>query len=144
MPTLSRWFVKTGLVYFVASLLTGVWLVVAPHIDAPAVLLTLQPVYFHLFLMGWVSHMIIGVSHWFFPRSKKGAPRGNESLGWFSYASINVGLVLRGFSEPLVLTAPGGTAVAILVISAILQWSGSMAYVMMIWPRVRPRQMRES
>ena len=62
MPTLARWFVKTALAYFVAALLIGVGLMLRPVLNLSPQVASLQPVYFHLLMVGWVSHLICGSS----------------------------------------------------------------------------------
>jgi hypothetical protein len=69
MPRLTRWFVKTALVYLVAALF--VWVVEAAQtvLNLPLVIATVQPTYLHLFTVGWITQMIFGVAYWMFPRA---------------------------------------------------------------------------
>jgi len=55
MPALARWFVRTALVYLVAALLAGVALMLGPVLNLPPAISALQPVYFHLLMVGWVT-----------------------------------------------------------------------------------------
>ena len=48
MPLLTRWFVKSALVYLTVSLLVGVALTAQRAGRLPAVVEALMPVYFHL------------------------------------------------------------------------------------------------
>lgn len=64
MPPLSRWFVRTALVYFVAALITGVALMLRLVVNLPPEVAALQPVYFHLLMVGWVSQLIFGRILW--------------------------------------------------------------------------------
>jgi len=91
MPTLSRWFVKTALVYFVAALLTGVALMLRLVLELPPEVAALQPVYFHLLMVGWVSQLIFGVVYWMFPKYTPDKPRGSERLGWWPLNLCNSG-----------------------------------------------------
>ena len=66
MPLLSRCFLKTAMVYFVASSCLGGYLLVAvglQHAASPV----WQPVYWHLLLVGWLMQLIFGVAFWMFP-----------------------------------------------------------------------------
>ncbi len=101
----------------------------------------LTPVYFHLFLVGWLTQLIIGVAHWMFPKFSREQPRGIEPLLWATYICINVGLLLRVVAEPLLAQAaqPGGFWGWILVLSAVLQWFGGLFFVINTWPRVKER-----
>jgi hypothetical protein len=58
MPPLTRWFIKAGLVYFVAALLVGMVLAAQAVWNLPRIATTLGPVYFHLFMVGWVTQLI--------------------------------------------------------------------------------------
>jgi len=103
MPTLSRWFIKSGLIYFVLSLLLGIGLKVQPEVTFFSLLAYFTPVYYHLLVIGWITQIIMGVSHWMFPRFSKENPRGYELPGWLAFACLNLGLIMRIFSEPFVL-----------------------------------------
>lgn len=80
MPPLTRWFIKTGLIYFVAALLVGVLLMLQSVVELPSIVAALTPVYFHLFMVGWVAQLIFGITYWLFPTYTKEQPRGNEQL----------------------------------------------------------------
>jgi len=129
---LTRWFIKTALVYFILALIAGI-------ISAVSNLPGLFPVYIHLLVEGWITLLIIGVVIWMFPKYSRELPRGNEKLGWTSYILLNTGLVLRLVSEPLntLGEAPESLWGVLLVISAILQWLGGMAFVVNTWSRVK-------
>jgi cbb3-type cytochrome oxidase subunit 1 len=139
MPTLTRWFVKASLVYFVAALLAGVTLALRPVLDLPGYLNALGPVYFHLFMVGWVSQLIFGVVYWMFPKYTSEKPRRSERLAWATWGLINLGLVLRSFGEPLVAAQPQAGYGWILAASAILQWLAGLAFVANTWGRVKER-----
>nr|MBI2905628.1 hypothetical protein [Chloroflexota bacterium] len=78
MPTLTRWFIKTALVYLVVALLVGALFVMRNLIDLPPIVGALGPVYFHLFMVGWVTQLIVGVAYWMFPKFSMEKPRGSE------------------------------------------------------------------
>jgi hypothetical protein len=138
VPTLTRWYLKTALVYFIAALLAGVALQARPALDLPSAIVVLNPVYFHLLMVGWVTQLIFGVVYWMFPRYSKEQPRGNEKLAWATYGLLNVGLFLRVLGEPLV--ALGQTAWApLLAASALLQLAAGWAFVANTWGRVKER-----
>lgn len=131
MPTLTRWMIKTSLLYLVLALLVA--LAQAGGLRLP----NLTPVYFHLFLVGWVSLLIFGVVFWMFPKFSPAQPRGSLALGWATYALINAGLILRVMGETL---APRLPALGwLLVLSAVLQWLGGAAFVLNTWPRVKEK-----
>jgi len=139
MPLLTRWFIKSSFIYLVlalgaASILTTrfVW-------TLPPVLAALSPVYFHLFMVGWVTQIIFGVVYWMFPKYNTEKPHASEGLWWATFWLLNVGLVLRVLSEPLLTVWPSvlwGGAVAM---SAVLQWLAGIGFVVNTWVRVKER-----
>jgi hypothetical protein len=138
MPPLTRAFIKAALVYFVAALLVGVAIAVPGLAALPAVG-ALVPVYFHLFMVGWVTQLIFGVSLWMFPRHSKERPRGDERLAVLALVALNAGLCLRAAAEPARAVSPRAFWGWLLALSAALQWLGGVAYVANIWTRVKER-----
>lgn len=138
MPPVTRWFIKSGLLYFIAAMVMGLLLVLPSSFPLPAPVRTMTPTYFHMLMVGWVTQLIFGVAFWMFPTVGHGAQkRGDERPVYASFWLLNVGLALRVLAEPLNSTSPGGVWGWLLVVSALLQWLAALAYVVHIWPRVR-------
>lgn len=141
MPTLTRYWIKAGFINFASALVLAVLIQLSSIIDLPSFIPALNPVYFHLFLVGWITQIIMGVSFWMFPPLNKDQPRGIEILGWFSFGCINAGLIFRIVGEPLVYLDPSSVWRWLLVVSALLQWMGGMFYIAHIWRRVKGKQL---
>jgi len=139
MPTLTRWYIKSALFYLVVALLLALLLALPTTVNLPLFIRFMNPVYFHLFLVGWVTQMIFGVIYWMFPIITRVQPRGNVQIGWLSYFLLNVGLLLRLIAEPLVALQPAPGLGWILVVSAVLQWSGIVLFIYLAWPRVKEK-----
>jgi|SRR5450759_499689 heme/copper-type cytochrome/quinol oxidase subunit 1 len=139
MPPLTRYFIKTALIYFVAALLIGVLLLARSAIDLPVEIAALSPVYFHLLMVGWVTQLIFGMLFWLLPKYSKERPRGNERLVWVAYILVNVGLVLRIIGEPIVSIKPEWGFGWMLMLSALLQLIGGWAFISNAWSRVKER-----
>jgi hypothetical protein len=139
MPALTRWFIKSGLVYFVGALLLGMALAMPAVFAVPSAVIVLGPVYFHFLMVGWLAQLIFGVVYWMFPRYSKEKPRGSESLGWATYGLLNIGLVLRTFGEPLHALQPAAGWGWVLALSAVLQWLAGVAFVLNTWARVKEK-----
>ncbi|MCP4426987.1 MAG: hypothetical protein GY803_21055, partial [Chloroflexi bacterium] len=60
MPSLTRWYIKSALVYLVSALLLALVLALPDTINLPSFIRFMNPAYFHLFLVGWVTQMIFG------------------------------------------------------------------------------------
>jgi hypothetical protein len=139
MPRLTRYFIKTALIYLAAALLLGLLLALRSTVDLPAELLALSPVYFHLFMVGWIAQLIFGMLFWMLPKYSKEKPRGHEQLAWTAYILINVGLILRVIGEPLNAVRSDLGASWLLALSVLLQLIGGWAFIVAAWPRVKER-----
>jgi hypothetical protein len=138
MPPLTRWFVKTSFIYFALALILGLLLALQPIFNL-GVVSSLFPIYIHLLVFGWLSQLIFGVVFWMFPIYSKEKPRRSESLGWWTYILINVGLILRAIAEPINSITPNPIVGWILVISAIIQFLAGLAFVINTWGRVKEK-----
>lgn len=139
MPDLTRWLIKTGFIYLAAALSLGVLLAVPQNVALPALIRRMTPAYFHLFLVGWVTQIILGVIYWMFPIITRANPRGNERLGWAGYALLNGGLLLRVALEPLPASEMARGWGWLLAASALMQWVAAVIWVVLAWPRVKER-----
>ena len=139
MPLLTRLFIKAGLLYLVVALLMGSLLLARPVFDLPSSIAALNPVYLHLFMVGWVTQLIIGIVFWMFPKFSREKPRGNEKLAWAVFFLLNAGLLLRAVGEPLNALNPAAGAGWMLVLSALLQWAAGMGFIANTWARVKER-----
>jgi hypothetical protein len=139
MPTLTRWYVKSALVFFIAALFIGLAQSVGGFLGGSPLLSALGPVYFHLFMVGWITQLIFGIVFWMFPKYSLERPRGSERLGWGVFILINAGLVLRAFGEPLNSLSPGSIWGWLLGASAIFQWLAGLGFVANTWARVKER-----
>ena len=137
MPLLTRWLIKTSLIYLALGLLAGVWQAVGaalPAIWAPP---GLRVVMVHLLAVGWLTLLIFGVALWMFPKFSQQKPRGPEWLGWAGYGLLNAGLVLR-LAWHIAAAEPAASIWGwALVASAVLQWLGGLAFAAAAWGRVK-------
>lgn len=137
MPPLARAYIKTGMLFFIASFVIGALLLLNAAVRLPRVVGALQPVYLHLLMVGWVTQLIFGVVFWMFPKLSREQPRGSERLGWLTYYSLNIGLLLRLIAEPWNSIAPNPVVAWLLPVSATLQLLAGWAFVANSWGRVR-------
>ncbi len=139
MPPLTRLFIKTALAYFMTALLVGLALAANVLFTLPPVVAALNPIYFHLFMVGWVTELIIGVAYWMFPKFTRAQPRGSERLVRITYICLNIGLVLRLIAEPMLSFQTARLWGWLVALSALLQWLAGLTFVVNIWPRVKER-----
>ncbi|HUH98091.1 MAG TPA: hypothetical protein VLZ89_12070 [Anaerolineales bacterium] len=136
MPTLTRWFIKTSFVYLALALIAGLLLAIQSMFDLTA-LGGLFPIYIHLLVFGWLTQLVFGVVFWMFPKYSTEKPRGSEFLGWWTYALLNAGLLLRAIAEPIQSVQPNPITGWTLVISAVIQFLAGLTFVINSWNRVR-------
>lgn len=139
MPPLTRLFIKTALIWLVVALGFALVLVLQYAVTLPTFIGAWGPVYFHLFMVGWVTQLIFGVAYWMFPKFSREQPRGHERLAWAVYWLLNSGLAIRAIAEPLNAVLPGAGWGHWLPVSALLQWVAGIVFVVNTWPRVRER-----
>lgn len=139
MPAVTRWYIKAGLAYLVVALLLGLMLAAPAVVPLPPAIAVWGPVYFHLFMVGWVTQLIFGVVYWMFPRYSREQPRGGERMAVATFALLNIGLVLRAVGEPIHSLWPASTWGAVVALSATLQWAAGMLFVINTWARVKER-----
>jgi hypothetical protein len=139
MPRLTRYFIKTALLYLALALGLGLLLAARAAFDLPAEFAAFSPVFFHVLMVGWAAQLIFGMLFWMLPKYSKEQPRGNEPLAWSAYILINVGLVLRIIGEPMNMVQAEWYLGGLLVVSAVLQLIGGWAFILTAWSRVKER-----
>lgn len=132
MPTITRYFIKAAMLYFVVGLLMAFLLSIKTYVTLPDAVLLLNPTYLHVLVMGWITQLIFGVAYWMFPKYSKDTPRGDERIGWLIFICFNLGLITRIIGEPFSVRW-------LLPVSAVLQFVGVWFFILAVWPRVKER-----
>ena len=132
MPLLTRIFIKTAIICLALALVLGILL-------ASGVTNGLFPVYIHLLVFGWLTQLIFGVVFWMFPKYSVEKPRGSEALGWWTYALLNIGLLLRAIAEPIQSARPNPLGGWMLLLAASLQFLSGVLFVVNSWGRVKEK-----
>jgi hypothetical protein len=139
MHTQARYFIRTALISLLAAFFVGGLVLINQGLALDGRIGLLLPVFYHLLMVGWATQLICGVALWMFPPFSREQPRGNERLGWSTYAMLNSGLLLRVIAEPLHTLHPTPSLGWALALSALLQVLAIWAFVAAIWPRVKGR-----
>ncbi len=135
----ARVFIRTALGWLVVAALVGALLLINQGVVVNPYLATLQPVFYHLLMVGWATQLICGVALWMFPAYTREQPHGDERLGWLVYGGLNAGLALRMVAEPLLAILALPWLGWLLALSALLQAAAIWVFVWLIWPRVKVR-----
>jgi len=140
MPKVTRWFIRAGILYFIAGVALALLSEVPGFTAAPLLL----PVYWHMLVMGWITQVIMGVSIWMFPRKYRDREKRESLLSWLAFWLLNSGLILRFLAEPFIPLIQNSTSITIIILtSSILQVSAVIAYILEIWPRLEPKHKRK-
>jgi len=134
MPTLTRWFLRAAMVHLVAAFALALFLSLPSSGELVG---AWRPVYIHLLVLGWASQVIFGVAYWMFPRRTPLDLNAVPWLGWTCFATLNAGLVVRSLSEPVIAVRASPLAADAAAVAALLQLGAVVAFVVMMWPRVR-------
>lgn len=105
----------------------------------------LAPSHGHMLFIGWFLQFVFGIAFWLLPRKRSpDQPLGyDERLSWLGVGALNMGLMLRIFSEPLERIGQGnGVTISMLFASATLQIVAAVVFVVQLWPRISVRQVR--
>ena len=135
----ARYFIRTALLNLLAAFIVGGLVLANQGLALDSRIGLLLPVFYHLLMVGWSTQLICGVALWMFPPYSREQPRGDERLGWFTYAALNSGLLLRAIFEPVHTLSPAPWSGWALALSALLQVLAIWAFVATIWPRVKGR-----
>jgi hypothetical protein len=139
MPQIVRVYIKAALAYFAIGLLAGFLLAAREALNLSQAINSLSPVYFHIFMVGWVTQLIMGIALWMFPKFTIAEPRGSERVNWAVFYTLNAGLLLRIVAEPLMALNVSGPWGPLLVVSALLQWLAGMGFIANAWRRVKEK-----
>lgn len=135
----ARIYIRTALIYLLLASTVGALLLLNQGLALDGRIGALQPVFYHLLMVGWATQLIGGVALWMFPPYTRAQPRGNETLGWLAYVALNIGLICRVAGEPLLAWGVRDWAALLLAASAILQVAAVWLLVFQLWPRVKGR-----
>jgi hypothetical protein len=150
VPTTARAFVKASILYLGLGALLGAlfflnrWLPLGPALAA------LRVSHVQFLVIGWLTQLILGVAWWLFPPLEMGlrgdgagpvrrgqSQRGSEGLFWITFATLNLGVLLRAVFEPLHTWTGVEAFLALAGLSGIFLLAAALAFVLNMWRRVR-------
>jgi heme/copper-type cytochrome/quinol oxidase subunit 1 len=92
----------------------------------------LLPAHIETLLVGCTVQLIMGVAFWILPRFSHGPRRGNVSLAWIAYWTINLGTLLVSLSP---FTS---TSIPLVLVGRISQFLSALIFILHAWPRIKP------
>lgn len=145
MPYTSRLFIKTGVAYLIVSFAAGAVFLSLEAFGRPvSYVYTIE--HGHAAFVGWLVNTVIGVALWLLPANRARFPRTQgrypEWLARTSFYALNVGLAMRLIGEPCFSASPSEEGTSLLVVAAVLQVLGIVAFGWIAWQRVFPPPLR--
>jgi hypothetical protein len=117
-------------VYLGFGFTVGAFMLAAPALQLPPMILRLRPFHAEVLLIGWMVQLTFGVAYWILPKLRAEPARRSERLAWISLLLLNLGLLAAGlgrtFGVPVVPIA--GRASEMLAV---------LAFAFQAWPRAR-------
>ena len=139
MPTLSRYFVRSALIYLGIGFTLGALILSAKAGFVDARVWAWLPMHMVILIDGWLIQLTMGVGYWILPRIQ-GSNRGRTFWAWASFALFQLGLALT----LLTLSALWLPAIQSLFAPAvILQTVGVVFFAIHAYPRIHPALVRK-
>lgn len=146
MFTTVRYFIKTGIIFLITGLLTGLHMSLARYIFKKGYGPELLSAHTHIILVGFVMMMIMGVALWFFPRPEKTDTKYNPDLLRLSYWVMAIATSVRFISQVTAAYSEVLFIGYIIAAASLFQLIAMGFYFYSVWGRIRPvgSQIREA
>src|SRR3972149_5501703 len=86
MSSITVWFIRLAIIYFVLAIILGL------HMSVAGPVYPWMPIHTHFNLLGWMSMMVFGVAYHILPRFS-GKPLWSERLSLIQLWLANIGLI---------------------------------------------------
>ena len=146
MPRVSVIMVRTALLWWGVGFTLGGLVLANKGLPFHGAVWTLRTSHIFVLLVGWLVQFSAGIAVWIMPRLVHpgvvtgSCDRGDLRLVWFCYATLNAGVLLIALYAPL--SWLGGSDASVLrwlpALAGVLWLMASAAFVVNMWPRVRP------
>jgi hypothetical protein len=134
MPTLSRFYTRSALIYLGIGFTLGALILSAKAGMGDLRAWAWLRVHIVMLVNGWLIQLSLGVAYWILPRIQQ-SDRGRSRWAWSSFIVMQTGLVLNAISGVgLWLPELYGCFVPAL----LLQLCAIGLFAVHAWPRIRP------
>ncbi|MEP7001701.1 MAG: hypothetical protein ABI969_14535 [bacterium] len=137
MTSLVRRFLKTAILFLVAGLAIGGWMLVEREVTGRLPSPYVTSAHTHAILVGFVMMMILGVALWMFPRPAKGDTRYRPQLAESAYWMLATGTAVRVIGELLHSRSDGGSLRWLIIVAGFTQIAGILTIFATMWSRIR-------
>jgi cbb3-type cytochrome oxidase subunit 1 len=137
MTRLTRLYIKTSLVFLVAGLLLGGYIIVMEFLLGAFPSRLLITAHVHLLLVGFMLMMVMGVATWMFPRPASDDHRYRPGLATAAYWVVTLATALRASAEIGAAFDWAPTLRPVIAIGGLGQLLAAALFALNIWPRIR-------
>ena len=137
MHSLVRRYIKTAILFLVAGLAIGGWLMVRRELFGSYASPYAVSAHTHAILVGFVMMMILGVALWLFPRPDKADARYRPGAADAAYWLLTVGTAGRVVGELLRPSMPSLWLRWTVVLLGFAQLAGILLFFHTMWGRIR-------
>ncbi len=138
MISLSRYFIKTSILFFGLGMVSGIWQYgqYAFNWNVPG---TIRLAHSHVILIGGMVNMIIGVAVWLFPRTKKGYKFYDPKIIWVSYLALTTSTIARFSAELLAGITTKQSWLVVGFWTSLIQLITLAIIFFQLWDRIVPK-----
>ncbi len=137
MFTLVRRYIKTALLFFLAGLTLGAWILYLQIYGDTQNIDALISAHTHLTLFGFMIMLIMGVAYWMFPRPAKDDYRYSPGLAEINYWFITAGTIVRASGEVWLYLSSGASPRWLIAAGGGAQLIAGFIFSWNIWSRIR-------
>ncbi|TFG52827.1 MAG: hypothetical protein E4H37_04905 [Gemmatimonadales bacterium] len=137
MHTTVRRYIKTGVAFLAAGLLSGLYMVVRREVTGRWPSPYLVAAHTHVLLVGFMMFMILGVALWIFPRPERDDTRYRPGLVDLAYWLLLGGTAGRFLGEVARVSVEAVVLRWVVVIASLAQVAGILLFMWTIWSRIR-------
>jgi heme/copper-type cytochrome/quinol oxidase subunit 1 len=138
MFTTVRYFIKTGIIFLITGLLTGLHMTLTKYVFKKGFGPELLSAHTHIILIGFVLMMIMGVALWFFPRAEKTDTRYNPDMLRVAYWTMTIATAARFISQIIAAYVEVSFVGYIIAAASVFQLVALGFFFYSIWGRIRP------
>ena len=132
-----RYFIKTGIVFLVIGLLTGLYMSIFTNVIGKGYGPELLSAHTHVILVGAVIMIIMGVALWFFPRPEKDDKKYNPDMISFTYWIMTISTSLRFLSQVISAFEEIKAIRFLITLFSFFQILAIILFFYGIWGRIR-------
>jgi hypothetical protein len=142
MPRVCLFMIRTALFWLLSGYTVGGLILLNKALNFFEPLWSLRVSHIYMLMVGWLVQLSAGVMVWMMPRllntSDRAGDRGDLRPIWFTYAALNLGVVLAAAQPPLMQLFPDAPLAWMAPVAGVVMLAAVLVFIAHIWRRVRP------